>query len=254
MLSGYGKREWSTILAIGLMFTITCLIVGWWWSTIPIVLITVALVSFFRDPPRRVPNQRSVVVSPADGRISSIHQVDHFEPFDGPATCVRVFLSVLDVHINRSPCHGVVEFTRYQAGKHLNALNPRSAEVNESTLMLLVHPVRRHPVAAVRQVAGLLARTIVCAVDDGQVLQRGQRFGMIKLGSTTELYLPAFSDPEILVAQGDRVLAGVTLLARVSAPPSTESDQGEELASVEPDPLPQDDETARADQTLFSDA
>ena len=254
MLSGYGKREWSTILAIGLMFTITCLIVGWWWSTIPIVLITVALLSFFRDPPRRVPNQRSVVVSPADGRISSIHQVDHFEPFDGPATCVRVFLSVLDVHINRSPCHGVVEFTRHQAGKHLNALNPRSAEVNESMLMLLVHPVRRHPVAAVRQVAGLLARTIVCAVDDGQVLQRGQRFGMIKLGSTTELYLPAFSDPEILVGQGDRVVAGVTLLARVSAPPSTESIQGEELASVESDPLPQDDETALTDQTLFSDA
>ena len=234
MLSGYGKREWLTILAIGSMCTATFLIVGWYWVVAPVLLVTLALLSFFRDPPRRVPTQRSVVVSPADGRVSSIHEVEHFELFDGPAICVRVFLSVLNVHVNRSPCHGVVESVDHRPGLHRNALNPESAQDNESTLLLLIHPVRRHPVAAVRQVAGLLARTIVCAVEPGNVLQRGQRFGMIKFGSTTELYLPQNHDPQILIEQGQKVYAGLTVLANVTSPPveqSSHSDADPETVS-----------------------
>jgi phosphatidylserine decarboxylase len=144
--------------------------------------------------------------------------VAHFEPFNGPATCVRVFLSVLDVHVNRSPCHGVVLSVEHRPGLHLNALNPQSAQDNESTTVVLVHPVRRHPVAAVRQIAGLLARTIVCPVQEGQVLQRGQRFGMIKFGSTTELYLPAYYQPQVLVSVGQKVSGGTTVLATVNSP------------------------------------
>ena len=111
MLSPYGKREWLTILLIGLMITVTVLIVKpqWWPIAAVTVAATLALLSFFRDPNRQIPSQRGIMISPADGRISSIHEVEHFEPFGEPATCVRIFLSVLNVHVNRSPCHGMVE-------------------------------------------------------------------------------------------------------------------------------------------------
>ncbi len=217
MLSGYGRNEWLTILAIGGLFAVTFLIIGWWPVAILAIVATIAVLTFFRDPERRVPTQRGIIVAPADGRISSIHELEHFEPFDGPATCVRIFLSVLDVHVNRSPCHGTVLSVTHKPGDHLNAMNPDSAEVNESNLIVMVHPIRRHPVAAVRQVAGLLARTIVCGVKEEQVLQRGQKIGMIKLGSTTEVYLPKHSQPQITVQVGQKVQGGLTVVANVSA-------------------------------------
>jgi len=215
MLSGYGKNEWLTILAIGVMLTVTLGIVGWWIPLVIVVLATIALLLFFRDPERRSPSQRGVVVAPADGRVSSIHTVEHYEPFGESALCIRIFLSVLDVHVNRSPCHCMVESVTHKPGAHLNVLNPQSAEDNESITIILNHPTKRIPVAAVRQVAGLLARTIVCAVKPGQTLQRGQRIGMIKFGSTTEVYLPARLDPKPAVQQGQYIYGGTTVVAYV---------------------------------------
>ncbi len=212
MLSGYAKNEWLTVLGIGTLLTITFAAIGVWLAAILIVLITFALLTFFRDPDRRPPVQRGVFVSPADGRVSSIHRVEHYEPFDGPALCVRVFLSVLDVHVQRSPCHGVVASVTHKPGQYLNALNPQSAEVNESVTMVLVHPIRRNPIAAVRQVSGLLARTIVCGVECDTILQRGQRYGIIKLGSTAELYVPESLGPKAAVDRGAKVKGGVTVL------------------------------------------
>lgn len=219
MLSGYGKHEWLTILGIGVMCSAAFALIGWWWLVILFVLATAAGLLFFRDPERRTPTQRGVVVSPADGRVVSIHQVDHCEPLGGAALCIRVFLSVLDVHINRSPCHAVVQSVTHKPGDHLNVLNPKSAEVNESVTTVLLHPTRRYPMAVVRQIAGLLARTIVCAVKPEQILQRGQRIGMIKLGSTTELYLPQALTPVAEVEVGQYVYGGLTVLAKISAPP-----------------------------------
>ena len=215
MLSPYGKNEWITIASAGLMLAVASLVLGQWLIAILLIVLTGALLAFFRDPNRRPPSQRGAVTAPADGRVSSIHEVEHFEPFDGPATCVRIFLSVLDVHINRSPCHGQVTRITHKPGDHKNALNPTSAETNESNLILLSHPIKKHPLAAVRQVAGLLARTIACGVHEGDVVQRGQRIGMIKLGSTTELYLPAELQPTIQVRQGQKVYAGTTVMAQV---------------------------------------
>lgn len=223
MLSGYGRNEWLTILAIGGLFTVTTLIIGWWPVSILVIILTIAVLTFFRDPERRVPTQRGIVVAPADGRVSSIHELEHYEPFDGPAVCVRIFLSVLDVHVNRSPCHGTVLSITHKPGDHLNAMNPDSAETNESNLIVMVHPIRRHPVAAVRQVAGLLARTIVCGVKEEQVLQRGQKIGMIKLGSTTEVYLPMHCQPQVAVQVGQKVQGGLTVVANVSAKDSDDS-------------------------------
>ncbi len=211
MLSKDARTEWLVILAAGALLTAAAAVVHWVLALV-VIAITAGLVAFFRDPDRSIPPQRYVMVAPADGKISSVHELEHYEPFNGPATCVRIFLSVLDVHINRSPCHGMVERITHLPGLKLNALNPQSAEDNESVLTVMIHPMRKHPVAAVRQVAGLLARTIHNSVEIGQVLQRGQRIGLIKLGSTTELYVPATLRPVVQVKQGDRVQAGMTVL------------------------------------------
>jgi phosphatidylserine decarboxylase len=217
MLSPYAKTEWLTVMAIGILLGLSMAVLGWWWMLGLVVLAMLLVLGFFRDPERRVPVQRGIVAAPADGRVSSIHRVEFFEPFDGPAVCVRIFLSVLDVHVNRCPLHAMVGPISRKPGAYLNALNPASAEQNESMLMVLLHPTKRHPIAAVRQVAGMLARTIVNAAEEGRILQRGQRFGIIKLGSTTELYLPEGHHPRVTVQQGQKVKGGLTVIATIGA-------------------------------------
>ncbi|HAI12210.1 MAG TPA: phosphatidylserine decarboxylase family protein [Phycisphaerales bacterium] len=228
MLSPHAKSEWTTIFAIGVLLSVAAVITGWWWVSIPVMIATICLILFFRDPDRPIPTQRGIMVSPADGKVSSIHEVEFFEPFNGPATCVRIFLSVFDVHINRSPIHGVVTSITHKPGEHLNVLNPESAEVNESNLIILAHPVRRDTIAAIRQVAGLCARTICCTVSTGSVIQRGQRFGIIKLGSTTELYIPARFNPQVVVEQGQYVYGGSTILANINIGPVREGEEDED--------------------------
>lgn len=246
MLSPYAKNEWITIAAIGLLLTIASVVAGLWVLAMLLVPVTAALLAFFRDPDRKTPSQRGAVTAPADGRVSSIHQVEHFEPFNGPATCIRIFLSVLNVHINRSPCHGQVTSITHKPGDHKNALNPTSAETNESNLIVLVHPIRRHPLAAVRQVAGLLARTIACGVHEGDVVQRGQRIGMIKLGSTTELYLPADLQPKVAIQQGQMVYAGLTVVATVTSKDLVEDKPDSAEPQSQPAAIPTDPEPARS--------
>ena len=220
MLSRYGKREWLIIIVIGAALIAPAIAMGWWIVAALIALIAVALLSFFRDPQRQIPSQRGQMVSPADGRISSIHQLDHYEPLDAPAVCIRVFMSVLNVHVNRSPCHGRVTTTEHKPGRFINALKPESAELNESQTTVLYHPSRSTPIAAIRQVAGAIARRIVCDVRPGDILQRGQRFGIIKFGSTVELYLPHPDRVEVQVRHGQKVYAGATVLAVVNPGPA----------------------------------
>jgi len=216
MLSRYGKREWLLTLLIGFGLVALILWAGrsWWPLALIVALLTLALLAFFRDPRRRTPTMRGLMIAPADGRISSIQRVEHFEPFDGPATCIRIFLSVLDVHVQRSPCHGRVAEVVRREGEYLNALKPDAADRNCSVTMLLHHPTRETPVAAVRQIVGVIARRIVCDVSIGDILQRGQRYGMIKFGSTVELYLPGDADHHIEVEPGRYVFGGFTVLAR----------------------------------------
>jgi len=249
MLSPLAKKECVTIAAVSGMLTVTGVWVGWWWLVGLAIVGGAAGLAFFRDPERSIPNQRNVMVSPADGRVSSVHEIDPYEPLGGPAVCVRIFLSVLDVHINRSPCHSVVASVTHKPGRHRNALNPESAEDNESTLMVLHHPIRRYPMAAVRQVAGLLARTVVCGVKEGEILQRGQRYGLIKLGSTTELYVPKALNPVVRVKRGEYVYGGMTILTEVNPLPgkaassregatAVKTRQGTETADGEEAPAP----------------
>jgi len=257
MFSSYAKREWLTVIAIGLMLSGTFAVLGHGWLALLALLAAAAVLSFFRDPERRPPTQRGAVVAPADGRVSSIHEVEHFEPFDGPAVCVRIFLSVLNVHVNRSPCHGIVQSITHRPGQYLNALNPESAEANEAVLMVLVHPFQGHPIAAVRQVAGMLARTIVCAAHIDETLQRGQRYGIIKLGSTTELYLPLAHNPQILVNVGAKVHGGVTVLANVnpqrSGPAREDQPSAESENTLPAEAAPQPESPAEASSASSED-
>jgi phosphatidylserine decarboxylase len=170
-------------------------------------------VYFFRDPARSIPRDANAIVSPADGTIAEIAEVDHYDFFGGPAVRIGIFLSIFNVHVNRAPRGGRVVAMEYKPGEFLNALNPESAIRNEYMwigLEDLEAPGRR---LAVRAISGLIARRIVCVLKPGQKVQRGEKFGMIKLGSRTELILPRDA-VEITVGVGDKVQAGSSILAR----------------------------------------
>ena len=195
----------SLILAVlaifGFIFALT-------WLWIPMLVALGVVVFFFRDPPRSVPRIPGAVVSPADGKICAIQTNEDPEagPVGGP--CITIFLSVLNVHINRSPYEGQVERIHYKPGEFLNALNAQSSAKNESNWVYLRCGRYR---MTVRQIAGLIARRIVCRVREGQHLHRGQRIGLIRFGSRTELYLPA--EARVQVEIGQTVKGGLTIMA-----------------------------------------
>ena len=212
-LTKYGRREWMAISLIALVAACVSAFLSWWWALIPIAFVWAALVSFFRDPVRPVPRNlpAGVFLSPADGTVSAVFQSGHHEAVGGPATVIRIFLSLLNVHINRSPCEGVVESITHHPGEYLDARTAESAEVNESNLMTL--RTDEGLLVGVRQVSGAVARRIVCVLKVGDRLTRGQKFGMIKFGSTTELILPQPDRFRVHVSVGEPVRAGLTQLA-----------------------------------------
>ena len=182
---------------------------GWWIGVVAVVALWLALVSFFRNPWRRIPwgLEAGTMLSPADGTISAIERVDHHEAIGGEALIIRVFLSVLNVHINRVPCDCTLKEMVYKPGKFLDARTEESARVNESNLLILDND--GEPLG-VRQVSGKIARHIICPIQIGDIFTQGQQFGMIKYGSTTELILPRPGDVQVMVNIGDKVKAGLT--------------------------------------------
>ncbi len=179
---------------------------------VPLVLL-VWLVSFFRNPPRRIPDEPRAIVSPADGTVVDVTPLPHYDFIGGPAVRIGIFLSIFNVHINRAPMAGRVVELHYHPGEFLNAMRPESSERNE--FMWIGFEQSEPPAGrfAVRQISGMLARRIVCTLKPGQTITRGEKFGMIKLGSRTELILPADA-VEIVVQPGDKVRAGSTIVAR----------------------------------------
>ncbi len=216
LLTGYGRREWGIATFVAIALAIPASLAGWWWALIPIGIGWIAVAGFFRDPLGRRPatDDPRDLISPADGRISLVERLDRHEATgDEPAILVRIFLSVLDVHLNRAPCDGEILSITHRPGRYLDARSEESARVNESNLLVL-RDERGDPIG-IRQVSGAIARRIVCPVGVGDRLQRGRRFGMIKFGSTTELILRDRPGVEVLVAKGDRVTGGVTVLVRL---------------------------------------
>ena len=174
-------------------------------SLAPLVLAVLFCLFFFRDPERVVPAGERLVVAPADGRVVAVLRD---RALDAPATRVSIFMSPLDVHVNRSPVTGVVEDVRHTAGKFRAAFADKASLDNERTALVVASAGRRYLLV---QIAGAVARRIVCHVEAGDRVQRGERFGMIMFGSRVDLFLPPGVEP--VVGRGDRVRAGSTVVA-----------------------------------------
>ena len=163
------------------------------------------VVWFYRDPDRTAPDGDGLFISLANGRVVEISEAEH--PFTGPSVKVGIFMNVLSVHVNRAPCMGRVDYLEYVPGRKIAAFAPKASEVNERNLVGLSTPYG--PVLMV-QIAGLLARRIVCRLRRGEVLEAGQRYGMIRLGSRVDIYLP--KDVRLSIKHGDKVWAGISSL------------------------------------------
>ena len=180
-------------------------VMGWWVAASLASVLALVFLGFFRDPERRPPDVSGAVVAPADGKVMEVEAAD--DAWVGSAMRLSIFLSPLDVHVNRAPVAASVAGVEYKAGKFLAAYRPEASDVNERCTLTLAGSAH----VAVRQIAGVLARRIVCRVRTGDTLERGERYGLIRFGSRTDLFVPCASD--IRVRVGDRVRGGETIMA-----------------------------------------
>ena len=192
----------------GTLLLVAASLIGWLagapWA-IPCVLLAAFFLWFFRDPEREIPDTPGAVVSPADGKVTDISTV---MVHGVPRVRISIFLNVFDVHVNRSPIAGIVRDIRYQRGKFLNAMSDACADQNEQNIITVEGEGQT---VVFKQIAGLLARRIVFTKKVGDVLKRGERVGLIKFGSRTDVILPATADIKVKV--GERVRGGASLIA-----------------------------------------
>lgn len=210
---GLARAGLAEVVIIGGGLCASAILLSLWWPPAAIIPVCLAalVVWFFRDPPRLVLHREGVVLAPADGRIVAIDDVEH--PYIGTAAVnIGIFLSVTDVHINRAPTAVTLTDQQYRPGKFLNALRARSARENEQLELHFEENGAPHRRIVVRQIAGAIARRIVCWTAIGERLAPGEKFGMIKIGSRTEILMPK-EDLRIVVRVGDYVRAGLTPLA-----------------------------------------
>ena len=212
-LTKYGVRELLLFGGSASAGIAASAAIGWWYLAPVFVLALVFVLSFFRDPSRRIPEEPGVVVAPADGKVVEVTQVDEPPLLKVPSHKIAIFMSPLNVHVNRAPCGGEVETVEYRPGRHHNAQDQEASSENEAVAMVIRAADGRARVL-VRQVAGVLARRIVCAAAAGERVERGQRFGMIKFGSRAEVYVPVEAGFEVRARLGQRVRAGETVLGR----------------------------------------
>jgi len=174
------------------------------------VLITAFMFYFFRDPERAVQTERGLFVAPADGKVIVIRETDETEYLHAGVTQISIFMSPLNVHVNRVPCDGKVISVKHVKGTFLAAYKDEASVRNEHIDMVLE---TRYGDVLVRQVAGFVARRAVCRVSEGDVLQRGERYGIIKFSSRVDIYVP--KDAAVKVQLGDMVIAGETVLCKI---------------------------------------
>lgn len=183
-------------------------VMGWPIAAGVLAVVALAFLAFFRDPERTAPALPGAVLAPADGRVMGVAEVE--DRWVGPAVRVSIFLSPLDVHVNRAPTAGIVRGVEYVPGRFLAAYRPEASEQNERCTIALESDATR---LAVRQISGVLARRIVCRVRPGDKLLAGQRYGLIRFGSRTDLLLPRGT--ELRVQVGDRVRGGETVMGEL---------------------------------------
>jgi len=223
-LTRHGLRE----MVVGtILLAVLAIVLGYIYAPLALIALPfwIWLLAFFRDPERRIPPRSDCMVSPADGTVSDIVELEQCEPLGGPAVRVGIFLSIFSVHINRAPCDGKVIAIRYRKGKFINALHHNQAsEQNESNTLVLANPADGRSIAIVKQIVGMIARRIICPHRVGDNLRRGERIGMIKFGSRTELYIPKWLEPKIEVSVGQHVRGACDIIATLGKPlPAAES-------------------------------
>jgi phosphatidylserine decarboxylase len=211
MMKNYGMpvaaEGWPFILPLAVI-TALLFALGWKQTGIVVLVLTLFVLFFFRDPERTVPEGRGMVVSPADGRVIMIKDI--FEPtyLKQDVKQISIFLSVFNVHVNRSPIEGTVELVRYNPGKfHVASVDKASLD-NEQTAMVIADGRNR---ILVKQIAGLIARRIVCYAKAGDIIKRGDRYGLIRFGSRVDIFVPKNAD--IKVRLGDRIKGARDVIA-----------------------------------------
>ena len=205
-----GRAVIATVAAVLGMVAVVGTLAGHPATLVPLALGVGFCVYFFRDPERQPPADPRDVVSPADGKVIVVSPVHEGLFLDAPATKVSIFMSPLDVHVNRSPVDGSIARLQHTAGRFRAAFHDKASLDNERNAMVIESAGRRFLVV---QIAGALARRIVCRRDVGERLRRGERYGLIMFGSRVDVFLPP--DVPVAVSVGDRVRAGTSVLARL---------------------------------------
>ncbi len=207
---------------IGMKYYLPCMILGFLLSYLGIayykpifvvgiivLVLSIFILFFFRDFPRTISAKEDEIVSPADGTVVEVKEIEKKEYYEGKCIRVSIFMSVFNAHVNRFPYDGVIQNIIYKKGQFMNAMKSQSSEYNESNSIFIETEKGN---ITLRQIAGKIARRIVCPVKKGDSLKKGQKFGMIKFGSRVELYLPL--NTEIYVREKKKVYAGLTIIGR----------------------------------------
>jgi phosphatidylserine decarboxylase len=204
-------REGWPFLAIAAVVALAAVLVLGWAGSLPFWLVALFVLQFFRDPAREIPDDPGVVLAPADGRIVAVERAR--DPWlERDALKISVFMNVFNVHSNRSPVEGVVKKRWYHAGAFVNAALDKASTENERNALWLRTPAGEDVTCV--QIAGLIARRILCYVEEGAPLARGERYGFIRFGSRVDVYLPLGS--EARASLGEKVTAGVSIIARLA--------------------------------------
>ncbi len=203
------KEGYIYVFGLSLLSFLVYLFFGPYWCILPLVL-TVFIAFFFRNPERSIPNDTCLVLSPADGRVMNVCEIYDEQFLNAEATKVTIFLSVFDVHVNRSPIAGEIKYQQYTCGRFRPAYKASVGCENERHSIGLENDNLR---IVVTQIAGLLARRIVSWVTLGSMLERGERYGLIKFASCTEVIMP--KNVAVTVKKGDRVKGGETIIGRM---------------------------------------
>ena len=205
-------HEGYPFIVFSLVVTVFVAFLGVGWLTIPFVFITLFIVWFFRNPERSFQDEEKVLISPADGKVIKIEDVEVNGTISGRFKKISIFMGVLNVHVNRAPYSGKIDTINYHEGKFFSA-NLDKASLDNERNEVMIRTEDGRPVWMV-QIAGLIARRIVCWVNVGTNIKKGERFGLIRFGSRVEVYLP--EDSRISVKLGDKVKAGQTFLGYLS--------------------------------------
>ncbi len=218
MFTKYGTSNIIVMLTVAFLLIVVAIIVHPLWIRIicfsTSLLLTLFTFLFFRDPDRNIPAEAladpSMILAPADGRVVAIVETEENTFIKGKATQISIFLSPLDVHVNRSPASGIIKYFKYLPGDYIVAYHPKSSIKNEQTHIGLENNAGK---VFFKQIVGILARRLVWDIKEGDTISAGQKFGMMKFGSRMDVFVP--QESTVFLKKGQRVIAGETIMARL---------------------------------------